>query len=548
MLAWLLSAQQVVLLCNNHCTYLFYRDQVYFRPTKLGFVDLLHVHREHPSRSVWGLIDVDRQDHPPPIPSSGTVWPIQASSEKPIRWKAWHKQVNGALWGMPLWSLEELVEGYVLSSFYLLPRGSSLTPQNLCSLSLSPDYNTLRSILEEHLPHLGGLTAPKTGNSRVDAILEVLHLEREREMAAVVAAATVEQEQEQEEQEEATAEEYPGELRDDTSAPATDQDQVYQTEQQQVPVYKIEQALTTLVRIATEEFGFIPRDVYEGILNLPEMRRQHAKPSGSLDYSRLKDLIHALVRNRELDVASRPMVVVFPTENRTTSDQWEIDFKSMRVAEHAAEMMRQTTGQHMWKAYDSIRRLQCGSILAGRIFEEIAHRVFCERSTLLCRPMISEGTEPPTFVTSIGPLSLRLSPFPGGRLRTRVDFKTKLSNVTLDSNEYYVPAASDNPLFDSFIIDAHSRPVVISVFQVAIASKYEGSAEGYFHIRRLRVHVRRLLKDAGYVCPPYIKVRYFLVCPDDGSERRWEMPAGWSEGSKGSHRGDVFCIRVRPPV
>jgi len=548
MLARLLSNQQVVVLCDNDQVHLFYRDQVYARPTALGFVDL-PVHREHPSRSVWGLIDVDFQDHGPPISSDLTVWPIQASSEKPIRWRSWQKQLRGAaLWGMPLWNLEELVEGYALSSFYRSSRGSSLTLVHLCSLSLSPDYDTLRSILEEYLPHLDRLTAPKTGDSRVDAILEVLHRERERERVAAVAVAAVEEEEEEEE----AVGDYLGKLKDNTRAPAMDQgevSQVDQAEQPQVPVYTMERALTILVRIATEEFGFIPRDVYRGILDLPEMRRDHTITSGHVDYSRLKELIIAFACDGELGPASQHVVVVFPTENWTASDLWDIDFKSIRVAEDAAEVMRRTTDQDMWKAYNTIHRLPYGSdALAGRIFEEIAHRVFCERSTLLCHPMISEGAEPPTFLTSTGPLSLHLSRFPGGRVHTRVDFKSMLSNVTLDSNRYYVPIASDHPLFDSFAIDAHSRPVVISVFQITVAPKCKGSAEGYLHIRRLKAHVRKLLKGVGYVRPPCIKVQYFLVCPDDGSERRWEMPAGWGEGSKGSHRGDVFCIRVRPPV
>ena len=360
MLAWLLSAQQVVLLCDNTRAYLFYCREVYFRATSDGFWDL-PVHREEPYRSVWGLIDVDFGEHGPPISSNPIIWPIQASPPKSVRWRSWHKQfTDSALWGMPLWSLDELVEGYAFSSFYSPSQGSSLTLLHLCSLSISPQYNALQSTLGPHLSHLDGLTAPKAGVSKVDAILEVLHLEKQRER--VEADGAVEEEEEAE---------YPGELGDDT---AMDQDQdmvnqVNQAQQPQVPVYTMKQVLRILVHIATEEFGFIPRDVYGGIANLPEMRKEHAKALAKFDYSGLKALINAFTYDKELDVSSHRVIVVFPTENCDLSDEWEIDFKSIRVAERAVEAMRQKEDQNLWEIYDSIYRLPEGSTLAGRIFD-----------------------------------------------------------------------------------------------------------------------------------------------------------------------------------
>ena len=537
-LAWLLSKQQVVLLCCSAHAYLFYRDMVYFQPTSHAFLGL-PVHREHPNRGLWTPIDVDYDTRGPPLTGDQNVWPIQVSSPKPIRWRSWLKQLDGALWGMPLWSLEELIEGCAFNSFYRPSRCSPPTLVHLCSLSLSSNYNTLREKLGEHISNLDGLTAPKTGDSKVDAILEVLHLEREREKVA--AAAAVEEE---------AADKYPCELRDDTGALAMNQVEgtVDQAERSQVPVYSMDQALAILVRIATEEFGFIPRDIYKGILDLPEMRERHTEALDELDYSNIRSLIGAFICNKELDITLHRVVVVFPTENWTDSDDWEIDFKSVRIAELAAETMRSRDYQYIQRLYNDIYRPGWSSSgLVGWIFKEIICRVFCKGSTLQYLPMISNGAEPPTFLTSAGPPSLHLSAFPGGRVDTRVDFKRGLSNVTLDSNRYYIPTVTNHALFDSFTIDSTSRPVVISVFQIAASSKHEGSAEGYFHIRRLKTHVRKLLKDAGHTPPPYIKVQYFLVCPEDDSERRLEMPVGWSEGTKNTHRGDVFCIRHGVP-
>ena len=154
-----------------------------------------------------------------------------------------------------------------------------------------------------------------------------------------------------------------------------------------------------------------------------------------------------------------------------------------------------------------------------------------------------------SLLPSSPPLDLlALIRFPGGRVDTRVDFKRGLSNATLDSNRYYIPTVTNHALFDSFTIDSTSRPVVISVFQITVSSKHEGSAEGYFHIRRLKTHVRKLLKDVGHTPPPYIKAQYFLVCPEDDSERRWEMHAGWRGHQEHSPRGCFLSTcSVSPP-
>jgi len=113
MLAFLISARQVVILCNSKKIYLFYRGQVYSRPTSGSFYDL-------PKRGtsyfpIWTLIDVDYGDGGPPLDSDQNVWPIQASSPNRIRWKSWRKQNRAALLGMPLWSMDELMKGYVFS-------------------------------------------------------------------------------------------------------------------------------------------------------------------------------------------------------------------------------------------------------------------------------------------------------------------------------------------------------------------------------------------------------------------------------------------------
>ena len=118
MLARLLSLRQVVLLCDNIDIYLFYRGKVYHTekftsgilPTKRPGIEYC---------PIWGLIDVDSENQAPPasITSGVDIWPIQTSSPKPDRWHTWIKYTQGAVLGMSLWNVRELMSGYVFNLF-----------------------------------------------------------------------------------------------------------------------------------------------------------------------------------------------------------------------------------------------------------------------------------------------------------------------------------------------------------------------------------------------------------------------------------------------
>ncbi len=119
MLVRLISARQVVLLCNSTAVHLFYRSQVYSRLMMVGCFEDLPQRKGAPYCPIWALIDVDYQGHGPPISSSSNIWPIQSSSPNPIRWKHWKKQNGAAMLGLPLWKMEELMEGHVFGLFSL---------------------------------------------------------------------------------------------------------------------------------------------------------------------------------------------------------------------------------------------------------------------------------------------------------------------------------------------------------------------------------------------------------------------------------------------
>ena len=119
MLVRLISARQVVLLHTGLKVTLFYAGQAYYRSATDAF---LYVPRREGKNNhpVWALIDMDFLRSEPPLDGTSQVWPIQASTLNPVRWGNWSKRFNAANWGMPLWTMEELVLGCVLQSFLSL--------------------------------------------------------------------------------------------------------------------------------------------------------------------------------------------------------------------------------------------------------------------------------------------------------------------------------------------------------------------------------------------------------------------------------------------
>lgn len=165
--------------------------------------------------------------------------------------------------------------------------------------------------------------------------------------------------------------------------------------------------------------------------------------------------------------------------------------------------------------------------------------------------------------------------------RSRVSFVDFLeANGPLDVSKYYVPHATNNPLYDAFTVDvtdagpesAASKPIcVLSIFQMSTSMTHGGSAHGYDTIKRLielvaeqaepLVELQRSKSRGQYadsdgrpqratkimhkskVFEVEIKVHFIYVCPHTPlGELQWTMPEGWqalqNRVPDGSH---VFC-------
>lgn len=133
---------------------------------------------------------------------------------------------------LPLWSMEELLAGYVLA---LPPSSLVLTAlHHRHSLPLQPGYDRLRTALEKVLPFLAEDTSffNRTAHSlpkMTDAVIEVLKRERRRRT-----------------ERDSREEEAGSNIKDDKALLST------------ASKDEVDDALEVLVRNATEEFGFAP--------------------------------------------------------------------------------------------------------------------------------------------------------------------------------------------------------------------------------------------------------------------------------------------------
>ena len=458
--------------------------------------------------------------------------------------------------------------------------GSSLTALRLsCSLRLLYGYKEFRDRLERYLLPPDESKLPLPDHPRIGPLLEVLRVEREREEAKEserrMEKAEVSQGQKgaakrKWEAISTSATDQDHDMGDDTSQPqarvekaeirpsAMDQDDNIGggAVQLQAPVDKMDKVFEILVRNATEEFGFAPRDVYNGVFHLTVTKHEHTE--AKFNYSALKALAEACSDTGDLHKFSHRVVAVYPRHVSFDYDDWVIDFKSVRIAREVVKSMQSEEQKTLWEGYRFLRRNPESTGLAGSYFEGFIHHVFSGGwsggPSPKPIPMFLANHDPAIFTTdpssraSTIPITLP-SPPPlpinaGTRAVVWIDLaRDELSEVTLEADRYYMSTAATNPLFDSFAINqVDQHTIVISIFQAAISERHTGSTEGYVHIRKIMRRVRELLQEGSRVT---IKVAYLLVCPEDKSHYQWVMPAGWDDSTVlNDHRGWAYCVRI----
>jgi len=507
MLARLISARQVVVLYQSGHLILFYSGQAYIRPTREGF-DYVPLPRGENKHPVWALINCDSGTCEPTLYASDQVWPIQASTPDPIRWRTWSKRLNAARWGLPLWTIDELVFGYVFRGFLSRKCLSLSVPRLLCSFQLQWNYSKFRNNLEKALR--GEPTCARY-HRVMDRALEVLKAEKEKGDPDIL-------------------------------------DDAVQDENVPDPV---DAAIKVLIGDVVANHGFSPRDVYVAIYEPFQARYVQTNKILLFKFDELQNLIRSFLCNFSIsDNSSHDLISISPSERFQcpTLDTWTIGFKSIRIAKEVVVSMRWRTCRRLRQMYGSLHRFSEASSLLGCVFEALVHRMLCEGSWSGRRPnaipMHSDGKEPPSFSTT-APSAFGCTSLPalhGPRKNAMIDLTRSLDDFEPNGKMYYIPTATNDPLFDSFAItfDDSRFTALISVFQMSISDGH-GSTKGYGLIRKIMSRVQEV--KPGFK----IRVVYWLVCPSWGpsEERVWKMPDGWDTNTMvDDHRGDVFCLSI----
>lgn len=105
----------------------------------------------------------------------------------------------------------------------------------------------------------------------------------------------------------------------------------------QVP--KLDNALELLVENLTEEFGFVPRDTYCGVFNLPQTIAEHNAALDGFNCSKLEHLVDQFTKHCNFEVNSNYLIAIHPIQHYSNVNKWEVDFKSVRITQKAMLLM-----------------------------------------------------------------------------------------------------------------------------------------------------------------------------------------------------------------
>jgi hypothetical protein len=186
----------------------------------------------------------------------------------------------------------------------------------------------------------------------INTVLEVLRTKREYGVNGGAGATTVDQDKD---------------VVDTLGQPLTSEDEV-------------ENVLRPLVHIATKEFGFAPSDVCEAIFSPANIRKQHADAIQKLKYSNLATLVSQFSDYRSLTDVSHCVVALHPIESEDGDDDWEVDYKSDRIAEKVMGQMKQQEVKLLQENCNTFHRCAEGSTLAEWVLEAIVNPNFLTTS------------------------------------------------------------------------------------------------------------------------------------------------------------------------
>ncbi|KAI0045389.1 hypothetical protein FA95DRAFT_127746 [Auriscalpium vulgare] len=498
--------------------YLFYNGKVYTPRIETVFDFTMLPQGAEP---MWALIDALCVGGMAPEALADAKIFLVLSSAFPIGDDIRMGRREALIWGIPLWSREELVEGLKLHRYYEKLRGLVVARQNLehndALLQYINDALALLSNLGESAAHsAAGNTVEPTADNVIPVMIEL----------AVEQVGFI-----------------PREVC-----------RILWQERHLIPV---------MIELAVEQVGFIPREVCRILWQERHLIHATAIATSNTIVEAIS-VVNAggLPTTEFLERASKVLdsICITPTADCSIDrdDQFTIAFKSVSVEQQLTKACAERLDTLAERIFST-----CENFPAVRwAFETMAHCRLRQGGTLELHKMNNNGGDPPVFTTATTPpasSSYKLTM----RAREAVTLDFSKPGFDVSEEEYYASASNNTP-FDAFFVDTSGgsggdRRVTVWVLQMTTANEHGGSEHGYIFIRNVIEAVRRraeVWKEGGkkhdkqrakkrVKVEPTVQVNYVLVCPDDGKPRTWQFPSGWTDNAtQADHRGDVYCVRI----
>jgi len=156
LLVRLLQRKQVVLFSpDGKMVYLCYHTEIYTVSMEALAAPGVGVSLPNPISSsnvfIWSLFDIRERKEPESFLVTRPCFPVQTTSPDPIRYRTWDKERIPLLTGLPLWTRDELAQGYVLLITHFCPCLSAHYPGCNIRTSTAPCWTRFTRYIEAPL-------------------------------------------------------------------------------------------------------------------------------------------------------------------------------------------------------------------------------------------------------------------------------------------------------------------------------------------------------------------------------------------------------------
>ncbi|EJC97352.1 uncharacterized protein FOMMEDRAFT_32521, partial [Fomitiporia mediterranea MF3/22] len=324
-----------------------------------------------------------------------------------------------------------------------------------------------------------------------------------------------------------------------------------------------------LVKDAVHRYGEAARDIKSAVFDGFAQAEKKYRAALTLDTVTLDALIDALAcigteQVPDPESFSHKLFSVEPVGGETQlsygHDTFVPKFKSDQIGKIVMERVRRLHVNQARKFSHLFGLFPESSTLGGWIFESYAcHLLGSGNIQQRLIPMLFKSCTDTHRV-----YEARLHEDSGTRLLNRMrkqasvtfpDGKLVLDKVDNIEDCLWVPAPRNHPLFDAFFVDLDVKDSSVTstiwIAQMSLSATHSGSSAGYAHVKsivqKVQTRAEMLLKPDGVlqnrdtISQQKISVKYLYVCPMPEQQCTWRLPSnGWIN----TVQGDVFCLHL----